>query len=210
MKTFLRFLIGSALCVLLTSCVVTSDNPLSPAETAHADLALLGDWYSKKDQDTYHYTLSSASWMHVVITHKQTDTGNKPGMIDLKPDEYDFYPTTIGNATYLNVVLNGKDDQGHPTKSYVFVRYTITTDHVLVRWMMSRDVLAATVRAGKLKGKVHQDKNPTMVGNPPQPDIDVNLTDTGENITKFILNSDVYKLFSDQMEPLERVKSAGK
>ena len=200
MKTPLSLALGSALCLLLTSCVVTSDNPLSSLETAHADQALISDWFAKKDQDTYRFSVISASRMHVVISHKQADQ---------KPDVYDFFPTTIGNNNFLNVEMNGKNDQGSPTKSYVFVRYTISPSHVLQRWLMSRDAAAAAVRAGKLKGTVHQDKNPTIIGDPPHPDVDVTLTDTTENIVNFIQKSDVTALFSEKMEPLDRVKTAG-
>ena len=201
MKAPLILGLGFALCLLLTSCVVTSDNPLSSPDTAHVDQALVGDWFGKKDQDTFHFSVTNVPWMHVVITHKQADQ---------KPDEYDFFPTVIGNNTFLNVVLIGKDDQGHPTKSYVFVRYLISSDHVLRRWMMSRDAMAAAVRAGRLKGTVHQDKNPMMVGDPPHPDVDVTLQDTSVNMVKFILGVDLTALFNDKMEPLYRVKATGK
>jgi len=203
-KTLLSLTLGAALCLLLTSCVVTSDNPLSSPDHARADQALVGDWFAKKDQDTFHFSVKNDHWMHVIITHKQ------PGMLDQKPEEYDFFATMIGNNTFLNVEMAGKDDQGHPTKSYVFVRYSISPDHVLQRWMMSRDAAAAAVRAGKLKGTVHQDKNPPMVGEPPHPDVDVTLQDTSANIVKFIQCADVTALFSEKMDSLYPGKPTGK
>jgi hypothetical protein len=200
MKTPLSLALGSALCLLLTSCVVTSDNPLSSPDAAHADQALVGDWLGKKDQDTFHFSVKNGPWMHVeIIPAKAGDKG----------DSYDLFPTVIGNTTFLNVVMIGKDDQGHPTKSYVFVRYLISSDNVLQMWMMSQDAAAAAVRAGKLKGIVHQDKS-LMVGQPPHPDVDVTLLDTSANIVKFIQSADVTALFSEEREPLYRVKPVGK
>jgi hypothetical protein len=201
MKAPLVLGLGTALCLLLTSCVVTSDNPLSPPDTARVDQALVGNWFGKKDQDTFHFSVTNAPWMHVVITHKQADQ---------KPDEYDFFPTVIGKNTFLNVVLVGKDDNGHTNKAYVFVRYTIDRNRVLQMWRMSQDAAAAAVRAGKLKGTVHQDKNPMMVGDPPHPDVDVTLQDTSANMVKYIQDANLTALFSDKMEPLYRVKATGK
>jgi hypothetical protein len=200
-KTSLSLAIGLALCLLLTSCIVTSDNPLSSPDTARADQALLGDWLGKKDQVTFHFSLKKGPWMHVEII---------PAKAGDKEDSYDLFPTVIGNTTFLNVVMIGKDDHGHPTKAYVFVRYSISPDHVLQMWMMSQDAAAAAVRAEKLKGIVHQDKHPLTVGQPPHPDVDVTLQDTGANIVKFIQSADVTALFSEEREPLYRVKPTGK
>ncbi len=199
MKTPLTFALGAALCLFLTSCVVISDNPLSSPDTARADQALVGDWFGKKDQDTYRFSATKGPWMHVEIIPAKAGDGI---------ESYDLFPTVIGNTTFLNVVMIGKDDQGHPTKSYVFIRYSISPDHVLQMSMMSRDAAAAAVRAGKLKGTVHQDKNPTMVGTPPHPDVDVTLQDTTAKIVRFIQSADVTALFSEKMDPLNRVKPA--
>lgn len=206
MKTPLSLALGSALCLLLTSCVTDSLNPLSSPDTAHADSRLLGDWFDK-DQDT-HFSVTKGPWMHVVITTKQAAPNGRPSMIDLKPEAYDFFPTVIGKDTFLNVQMIGKDDQGHPTKSYAFLRYSISSDHVLQMWMMSEDLLAAAIRAGKLKGVV----KPTgfISGQAAHVDVDVTLLDTTANIVKFIQSMDVTELFSEKMEPLYRVKPTDK
>ena len=61
-------------------------------------------------------------------------------------------------------------------------------------------MVAEAIRAGKLKGIVHENKN-LMVGQPPHPDEDVTLQDTSENIAKFIQSTDAIALFSQKMEP---------
>ena len=201
MKTSCLAALGLALCLLLSSCIVTSDNPLGSVDNAEADSRLLGDWYGKKEQNMFRFTMKKGPWMHVDII------SSKPGD---KMDSYDFYPTTIGKNTYLNVVITGKDDQDKPTKAYTFVRYTITRNRVLQMWRISQDVTAAAVRAEKLKGTVHQDKNPMMVGTPPRPDVDVSLTDSTTTLAKFVRNADVSTLFSDKMEALYRVNPSEK
>jgi len=191
--------LGLALCLILASCTVTSDNPLSSPDTAQADQRLVGDWFGKKDKNTFRFTASKGGWMHVEII---------PSKAGEKTDSYDFFPTTIGSTTFLNV--QNEDDDGHPIKGYFLLRYTISGDHVLQMWMVSQDAAAAAVRAGKLKGIVHQDKNPMMVGQPPHPDVDVTLQDTTANLVTFIQGTDVDTLFSDKCDPLYRVKSTGK
>ena len=70
--------------------------------------------------------------MHVDIIHPKEKS--EPNEL---PDSYDFFPTVLGKETFLNVVMVGKDTQGHPTKSYMILRYKFTNDHVLHMWMLS-------------------------------------------------------------------------
>lgn len=196
MKPSLSLALGSVLCLILAGCTVTSDNPLSSPDTAQADQRLVGDWFSKKDKTTFHFTVSKGGWMHVKIT--QSNPGGKT-------DSYDFFPTTIGSTTFLNV--QNEDDDGHHIKGYILLRYTISGNHVLQMWMASQDEAAAAVRAGKLKGIVHENKNSMVaVGNPPHPDVDVTLQDSPARLVKFIQGTDVEKFFSNKMEPLTRIK----
>lgn len=191
MKKFYPLVFALSACLFLSSCVVDSENPLSSPDTARADKRLIGYWHTESDSDhsVFHFTTVKGGWMHVEIT----ETPPK-----LKPDSYDFFPTVIGDDTFLNVRIIGKDDQGRAKKSYVFLRYSISSDHVLSMWMMSQDKVAAAVRAGKLKGTVHQDKNPMMTGTPPHPDLDVALEESSANLVKFIQDSNADSLFDDK------------
>lgn len=200
MKKPLVLSLGLALCLLLSSCVVTSDNPLSPPETAKPDRMLLGRWQSKDSPDEINiFTIKDEHWMHLEVRKK-----NQPS------ESYDLFPTIVGNNQFLNVIELGTDDKGHPTKmGYFIVRYEISPDYVFSTWMMDQDKAAALVRAGKLKGIVHQDKNASMVGQPPHPDVDVTLQDTGENIAKFIQRHGVKALFSDKPGVMSRIEPGG-
>jgi hypothetical protein len=75
-------------------------------------------------------------------------------------------------------------------------------------WMMSQDLPAAAIRAGKLKGLVKQ--NGLTLAQPARPDVDVALQDTGANIVKFIQNSNLDELFNNKMNGFYRVKASGK
>jgi len=207
MKPAFRLVLGAALCLFLTSCVTDSVNPLSSPDTAKADPRLVGDWLGQ-DQEKFHFSVTNGAWMHVVITPEPTDAADRPSMIDNKPEEYDLFPSVIGKNTFLNVVMLGKDDKGNPTKTYVFIRYKFSGDDILNMWTLSQDLPAAAIRAGKLKGLVKQ--NDLTLSQPARPDVDVTLQDTSANIVKFIQNSNIDDLFKDKMNPLNRVKPAGK
>jgi len=131
--------------------------------------------------------------MHVEIIPDRPD--DKPGPDEL-PQSYDFFPTVIGKETFLNVVMVGKDDNGYPTKTYLFLRYKFSGKNILRMWMMSQELTAADIHAGKLKG--------VLV------DSDVYLQDSGANIVKFIQNSDLDELFNDKMNGFYRITSRDK
>jgi hypothetical protein len=206
MKTLWPLVLGSALCLLLASCVTDSVNPLSSPDTAHAEPRLVGDWRGGTDSDpnTCRFSITKGAWMQVDIIHpKENREPNEP------PDSYDFFPTVIGKNTFLNVVMIGKDDEGHPTKAYLFLRYRFDGNNVLHMWRMSDALSAAAIRAGKLKGLIQQ--NGVTVAQPAaNTDVDVVLQDTGANIVKFIQNSDVDELFDNKMNGFYRVKPPGK
>jgi len=195
-RSFFPALAG-VLCLLLASCVTVSVNPLSSPDTAQVDPRLVGNWQAKKNHDLFQFTITKGAWMHVKITSENVGD---------KPDAYDLFPTVIGKNTFLNVVDNGKDDQGNPTKGYYFLRYKVSGDHVLHMWMISPDTAAAAVRSGKLQGLIKEDNSPIMGVKPTHPDINVTFQDTTANLVAFIQKSDLDDLFSEKMETLYRVK----
>lgn len=205
MKTLCSPVLGLVLCLLLTSCVTDSLNPLSSPDTAQADPRLVGDWRGGTDSDpnTCRFSITKASWMHVDIIHPKEK--REPNEL---PDSYDFFPSVIGKGTFLNVVMVGKDDKGHPTKTYLFLRYKFSGNNVLNMWMMSQEVPATAIHTGKLKGLVKQ--NGSILGQPSRPDVDVTLQDTGANIVKFIQNSNIDELFNNKMNGFYRVKPTDK
>jgi hypothetical protein len=204
MKNQLFSALGLAVCFLLSGCVVDSENPLSPPEAAQIDQRLLGDWVASNG-DNVHFSAKDAHWMQVV-TQSKVDDSKRPSKIDRAPETYDFYVTTIGDQTYLNVKMVDKDHKDGMPVTYLFYRYKIASDGTLHFWPMGQDEMADFVRTGKIKGTVHQDAHPMMSGNPPKPDVDVHLTDSSENLVKFIVRHGA-DAFGDETEPLTRVRT---
>jgi hypothetical protein len=205
MKPVGPLVLGAALCLLLASCVTESVNPLSSPDTAHADPRLVGDWRGGTDSDPNicRFSITKAPWMHVDIIHPKEK--REPNEL---PDSYDFFPSVIGKETFLNVVMIGKDDDGLPTKGYLFVRYKFSGNNVLTMWLMSQEVPAAAIHAGKLKGLIKQ--NGLTLAQPARPDMDVTLLDTSATIVKFIQNSSLDGLFDNKMNGFYRVKPTDK
>lgn len=196
MKKYLPLVLGSVFCLLLSSCVATSENPLSSPETAQPDPKLVGIWHEKGDSDeTYEFTVKDAHWMHVEDRKKD------------KPSEsYDMFVTVIDGNCFLNARHVGLDEQGHPfKKEYFIMRYEVTS-HVFSTWMLDQDKAADSVRSGKLKGTIHE--NQSTVGNPPHPDVDVFMQDSGANLVKFIQHNGPKALFSDKPGVMLRVENA--
>ncbi len=198
MKSFLPLVLGSILCLLLTACVTISENPLSSPETAQPDPKLVGTWQEKGDADeTMAFTIKDAHWMHLEDRKK-----NHPS------ESYDLFITVIDGHRFLNALRLGNDDQGHPLKKAYFILRYEASDRVFSTWMIDQDKAADAVRSGKLKGTIHQDKNAMKVGDPPHPDFDVELQDSGENMVKFIQHAGPKALFSDKRSEMIRVENA--
>jgi len=175
--------------------VTDSQNPLSSPETAQADQRLLGVWSDTKYPGTGRVSMTkTAPWMQVESIDDKT--GQKT--------DCDFFPTVISGTSFLNVQSATADSEGHPSKNYVFFRYTIFSGDVLQMWGISQDAVIAAVRTGKLKGIVYQERISPHNGDA---DHDVTLLDTSANLVKFIQGRNVKALFNDKMEPLYRVKS---
>jgi hypothetical protein len=186
---------GLILCLLLSACTTMSENPLSSPGSARPDPALVGSWQEKGDKDEIlEFTIKDAHWMHLEDRKK-----------DRPPESYDLFVTEIDGFRFLNVQYYDTDDKGHPVKQgYYLVRYEISGKR-LATWWLDQDKAANAIRTGRLKGIIHQDKNPMMVGKPPHPDVDVTLQDSGANLIKFIRQAGAKAIFSDRHSDLYRV-----
>src|ERR1700677_1178734 len=203
MKKLLLPVVGVFLCLALASCTVDSDNPLSPAKDAKPDKRLIGMWHDPKDGDTISFTLKKNGWMHIVDTPKPEPPGSN-GIVVNGFKDYDAFITVIGKNTFLNVVMTpGQIDSNHLNKTYIFLRYTITGDHLQMQ-MLSPDAVAKVVRAGKLKGVITEEKS---IGTN-APDTDVTLTGSTEDLAKFLQGTDINALFSVKLNSFQRDKTA--
>lgn len=207
------FLILGLLCFAFTSCV-DSDNPLSDPKQSTVDAGLLGVWRVRDKGDTVYY--------HVGLAGKQFPDGmlrvksihhEKNGDL-LRPDNDDMlvFATTLGNNHYLNITsLDAKqiksmgDSKWEPSMAdgYFIYKYEINGDKLTVAGMDS-DEKEKAIKAGNIKGVVEKGDMQDGKG--------VRITDTTENLAKFIASADQDKLFptkdasSDTYATMERVK----
>jgi hypothetical protein len=193
--------LGAAVCLLLTSCVVTSDNPLGSPESAQIDPRLLGDWVAKNG-DIVHFSAKDAHWMIAITTPKMPESPESSPANNKKPEPDLFFVTTISDDTYLNM----QSASGGSKITYSLYRYTITPDQTLHMWGMSQDEMATAVRAGKLKGTVREQGT---TGKPPHTDVDVYLTDSSANLVKFISRHDPADIFDHETDSLWKVATTG-
>jgi len=199
-KRYFYFLLGAALCLLLTSCVVDSENPLGSSESAQIDQCLLGDWIAPNG-DIIHFSAKDAHWMVALTTSKSSGSSDN-STANQKPEPNLFFVTTIGDDSYLNMRSVGEGSK----VTYSLYRYTIAPDQTLHMWGLSQDEMAAAVRAGKLKGTVREQGT---TGHPPHTDVDVHLTDSSEHLVKFIARHDPTDIFDTETDPLTKVRTNG-
>jgi hypothetical protein len=184
------FAFGIAACLLLTSCVVTSDHPLSSPETSQPDPGLIGTWGDKgENDDVYVFTIKNGHWMH----YEQRKDGKRQMACD-------FFVTSLDGRTYMNLLDLDKNYPG-----YTVIRYEILTGRgVLMSWGIDQDKAAAAVRAGRLKGTVYVNKG--MLGQPPHHDVDVRLKADSDTLAAFIRDEGVGTLFADKNNDLYRLR----
>ena len=94
------------------------------------------------------------------------------------------FPTVLGKAWFLNHELT-KDDK---TTGYFISRYEIGEDDTLTFWDVDDDLIDEAIRSGEIKGD------------------DQRVTDTTENLVRFIEKHGAEKVFSEKGEPFQRKK----
>jgi len=164
--------------VLLSGCILTSENPLKDAFRDLVDQELLGVWYRQDDNsvDKDYIVFQDLGDGHIKITDAAGESG----------DTYRVHITKIGQDKYLNVRdLKGQD----PTfgKDYTFAYYQIK-DGKLFLALLDEDAFVPAIEAGELKGEIDRSHN-VVKG--------VRLIDSGENIIDFIKKQTKEDLLSE-------------
>jgi hypothetical protein len=181
----------AGLCLLATSCVPQSENPLSDRRTANPDATIYGLWSVVHDNgDVQYLHVGAASqdeaaeqpklMQFCLLTHK-ADTKELR-----QPFAERFFASRLGDSSYGNVIIEPENDQDK-TK-YWFFRYAVEGDHLSV-WGMSWKETADVIEAGQLKGTVRRDSKNRITK--------VCLTDTTENLQRFLRAGGDQIVFSD-------------
>jgi len=153
----------AAACLILCSCVVTSEQPLVSPKQGRIDPQLVGEWHTKQENDeVYTFSILNAHTMRVVDKE-----AGKPAKTN------DFTIAVIGGESYMQF-LNYDDS----TPGYLFIRYRMIPGRgVVTTWAMDSNKTAAFVRSGALKGKVLKTSGD---------DVDVKLTGDSADLASFL------------------------
>ncbi len=173
------FIILLIFSLILTGCVPESENPLSDPSSATIDKRLLGVWVGKMTDESavqyVHFVEAEKSITEVVLISHQEKRG--AGV-----SSYKMFPTKIGKNQYMSVMPLAPEDENDPEVGktqdphYIFARFDISDKGVLKIWVMMDKEAREAVKKKKLKGKIAKS----------YVDGDVLITDTRENIIKFI------------------------
>ncbi len=184
-------LILGMLCPVLASCV-DSDNPLSDPKQATVDRGLLGVWREQtKDNEVsyYHVGLAGekfpAGMLRVKII-KHNENGELP-----RPDNDDLlvFATTLENNHYLNLTILAPDKiktmgespwKPSLAEAYFLYKYELQGDTLGIA-CMDPEQKEEAIKTGKIKGTIEGDK--------------VRITDTMENLARFVAAAGPKKLF---------------
>jgi hypothetical protein len=205
----MRFAIKTILSLLLLtviSCCPISQQPLSDLNKATYDKRLEGVWrITSKDGAG---ALIHIGRMKDNLTKVITVENNPNG--DLKSAEYAMFPTVIDNMQYMNIFFDDVS-KGIPKeiKGYYFARYDLKDNKTLLFYSITPKVAEDAIKSGRLKGIIKYKAAPgngaKKTDNSPYC---VTITDTSENIIKFIRESDPKVLFPATPDTLkaERVQ----
>jgi hypothetical protein len=181
MKLLFRLVSAAAACLVLTSCVVTSENPIAGPEASCSDPELVGTWHSKdKDDEIVVFSVKNAHRMHVL----DGSTG--------KPTQaHDFSVAVIDGEKYMQF-----HDYDETLPGFTFVRYRMIQGRgVMTTWLMDTKKAAKLVQSGALKGVVQKNTGT---------DIDVRLICTATELAEFLHIHGPDTLFSDKGSNLYR------
>jgi len=178
----------------LSGCVPESDNPISDPRTAQWDQGLTGTWAGRVRDS------GAAVWLHIA---PDRDSPADVSMILTEEGKgmelffYRMHPSSVGPYRFMNLKPDiprtlecRKEQSGSGTQeaaTYLVAKYEITPEGTLKVWLMTRE-LARYVETGQIRGEVKRDKYTT----------ETRITDTGENLAKFLKDTDhgsIFELF---------------
>jgi hypothetical protein len=189
-----------ALSLCLSGCV-SSIHPLSPLAGSKPDVRLLGEWKYDKPGDTnpsdsgIAYVTVKGHGLHFHFVPTVVKGDKNPD----KPTSYDGFTTLIDSNSFLNIKVPLESKEGDV---YQFYRYSVDADGGVKVWNISHDEVSDAIRSKILKSDI-PDSNPNKQA-------DITLTDSSDNLMKFIKSSDVKKLFPDVFAEFYLVKPGQK
>jgi len=174
----------AAASLALVSCL-PSLNPLSSPETAQPDSRLEGVWAKKGERTAaLAFAADKGAWMWM------TDFG---GAIEKSR----VFPTVLGDARFLNNLFPKNEDDAERKNCYFFYRYEIGEDGTLTLWTMNEELFADAIRLGEIQGQITNENGKE----------EKILTDSSENLSRFIKKHGAAKTFSENAQTYHRLPS---
>jgi hypothetical protein len=130
------------LLVFLGSCGVESARPLTPANTAGLDAALLGTWEGVDGESKGMKFDITVAHDAVVLVSMAPKKGREPGA-------FEGHVSLVGKLKVLNLRLF---EDGKASGGYVFVRYELKADGTLETWLLKDTAVQAAMKNGTLVG----------------------------------------------------------
>jgi len=191
--------------LLSACCPATSLNPLSPPEKSQYDATVGGTWVPIEEDDfekEYLHVGKGKDGMIEILVVTIKENG------ELEHNDFTVFTTFTSKGRFLNVKAEDVID-ALPSEhaGYLFVRYELKGRDDLSIYYMDEDLFSKAIEEGKLKGEVtykeiYLDNNDEKEKQErKRRDIEcVRITDTSENILRFIMENDEKLLFPDGIE----------
>jgi len=183
MKSTQRLFFLLVFLIWSSGCAPMSVNPLSDPATAEIDPRLIGVWYP---QDTeggrgyVHFVESKdKGWLDVVIIDYK-----KSGGVGI--ETFQMFTTKLGQRYFMNIIERPltEEEKKNEDEKYHLIFYEFSDGNLSFRFMTA-ELVAQSIERGELKGTAVKTKWTK----------DVTITDTTENLARYLLQSDINKLF---------------
>lgn len=174
----LKITLIASIAFMLSSCVLTSDNPLGDKEYAIDDPDLKGFWRTiNEDEISYLAILKGEEGYLKLLSFGNEVTGVA---------EFRAFVSKIGEDQYLNIQYVGDFGMNFNFgKEYIFMHYFINNKNELVMSAFKEDFFKKAVKEGLIKGNVEKVK--TSYG---YSDRNVRIQASTDEIVNFIKKQD--------------------
>jgi hypothetical protein len=192
--------IASLLLLVSACCPLTSVHPLGDPHKSDYDARLEGVWRQdfEKDYVILHIGKADNSRIQVIAVEHDED-----GKVDY--DGFTVSGIRLKNHYYLDIdtaELTPKHREGQ--QGHVIISYSLPDGNTLVFGTLDLNAVAGAIRAKKLAGEITYHKTAIPSNAPAQapqsPKVEcATITDTSDNLTKYITASDPGQLFKTAM-----------
>ena len=190
-----------SLAVLSSCCPMLSVHPISAPSAVEPRLAGVWKLDSDKDEQVFlHITEVPENRMVVLMVEHQA--GKK-----LDVQQVPFHLSKLKSGLYINIdAAELPSDEFKDKPGYLFFRIDLNEPDRLGTAMLDEKPIIAAIKGGELKGRLTYKKRPAGgdQANDPQPGSRkivecVTITDSSENIRKFLETRDNGPLFTDHL-----------